>query len=128
MLHDKLPRGRKVFKYALTVADVASRYKAAESLTSKSSDEVAEAFQKIYKRGPLKWPQMLQVDPRREFTSDMENHKAYIRRGRTDIHRDQAIVVRFNRTQAELPSLANVHYLYQPGELEGAVKRATDPT
>ena len=28
--HDKLPRGRKVYKYALTVVDVASRYKEAE--------------------------------------------------------------------------------------------------
>jgi len=51
--HDKLPRGRKVFKYALTVVDVASRYKEAEPLTSKNSDEVALAFQKIYKRSPL---------------------------------------------------------------------------
>ena len=30
MPHDKLPRGRKVFRYALTVVDVASRYKEAE--------------------------------------------------------------------------------------------------
>ena len=51
--HDKLPRGRKVFKYALTVVDVASRYKEAEPLTSKNSDEVAKAFQTIYKRSPL---------------------------------------------------------------------------
>jgi len=65
--HDKLPCGRKVFKYALTVVDVASRYKEAEALTSKNSDEVAQAFQKIYKHGPLKWPEMLQVDPRREW-------------------------------------------------------------
>ena len=27
--HDKLPRGKKIFKYALTVVDVASRFKAA---------------------------------------------------------------------------------------------------
>ena len=63
--HDKLPRGRKVYKYALTVVDVASRYKEAEPLTLKISDEVAQAFQKIYRRSPLKWPQMLQVDPGR---------------------------------------------------------------
>ena len=31
----------------------------------------------------------------------MENHKTFIRRGRTEIHRDQAIVERFNRTLAE---------------------------
>ena len=52
--HDKLPHGRKVYKYALTVVDVASRYKAAEPLTSKESDEVSKAFLRIYKRGPLK--------------------------------------------------------------------------
>ena len=201
--HDKMPRGRKVYKYALTVADVASRYKEAEPLTSKNSDEVAQAFQKIYKRSHLTWPKMLQVDPGREFmgavTKEMENHKTYISHGRTEIHRDQAIVERFNRTLAErlfghqyavemrlpagqrstawvkrlpevvaalnnevtsltgkkpaeaikekavaakprqltrdllakrekkLPSLVNVRYLYQPGELEGGVKRATDP-
>jgi len=103
--HDKLPRGRKVYKYALTVVDVASRYKEAEHLTSKDSAEVAKAFQAIYRRGPLTWPQLLQVDPGREFmgsvTKEMENHKTYIRRGRTEIHRDQAIVERFSRTLAE---------------------------
>ena len=51
--HDKLPRGKKVYKYALTVVDVASRYKAAEPLTSKESDEVSRGFAKIYRRGPL---------------------------------------------------------------------------
>jgi len=201
--HDKLPRGRKVYKYALTVVDVASRYKETEPLTSKNSDEVAQAFQRIYKRSPLKWPQMLQVDPGREFmgavTQEMDKHKTYIQRGRIDIHRDQAIVERFNRTLAErlfghqyvvemrrtegsrstawvkrlpevvsalnnevtrllgkrpaiaikektvyarpstsysrpvgkskkiLPALVQVRYLYQSGELEGGVKKATDP-
>ena len=103
--HDKLPRGRKVYKYALTVVDVASRYKEAEHLTSKNSDEVAKAFQTIYKRSPFTWPEILQVDPGREFmgavTKEMENHKTYIRRGRADIPLDQAIVERFNRTLAE---------------------------
>ena len=197
--HDKLRR--KTYKYALTVVDIASRYKEAEPLTSKDSNEVARAFQAIYKRGPLTWPSMLQVDPGREFmggvTKEMDKHKTYIRRGRTEIHRDQAIVERFNRTLAErlfghhdsvemlhagrstvwvkrlpdvvnalnnevnrltgkkpaaaikeknvlakpstpylrpvgvnekkLPPLIHVRYLYQPGELEGGTKRATDP-
>ena len=199
--HDKLPRGRKIYKYALTVVDIASRYKEAEPLTSKDSAEVAKAFQSIYRHSPLTWPQMLQVDPGREFMGavmkEMESHKTYIRRGRSEIHRDQAIVERFNRTLAErlfghqyavemllpggqrstawvkrLPDvvralnkevtsligikpavaikekavaakpstkysrpvgmkekkpLINVRYLYQPGELEGGTKRATDP-
>ena len=196
--HDKLRR--KTYKYALTVVDIASRYKEAEPLTSKDSNEVARAFQAIYRRSPLTWPSMLQVDPGREFmggvTKEMEKHKTYIRRGRTEIHRDQAIAERFNRTLAErlfghqyavemlhagrstvwvkrlpdvvsalnnevtsligkkpavaikekavssfptkynrpvgaaekkLPPLINVRYLYQPGELEGGTKRATDP-
>ena len=146
---------------------------------------------------------MLQVDPGREFmgsvSKEMESPKIYIRCGRTEIHRDQAIVERFNRTLAErlfghqyavemlmpegkrsttwvkrlpdvvkalnnevtrltgkrpaaaikekdvvakpstpysrpvgvnekkLPSNVKVRYLYQPGELEGGTKRATDP-
>ena len=204
MPHDKLPHGKKVYKYAWTIVDVASRYKAVEPLTSKESDEVSKAFQRIYKRGPLKWPQLLQVDAGREFmgsvTKVMENNKTAIRRGRTEIHRDQAIVERFNRTLAErlfgyqyavemnmknsdkrstewvkrLPEVVsalnsevtrligkklaeaikeksvyskpatpysrtvglnekkltpqvNVGYLYQPGELEGGGRKATDP-
>ena len=103
--HDKLPRGRKIYKYALTVVDIASCYKEAEPLSSKDSAEVSKAFHSIYRRSPLTWPQMLQVDPGREFmgsvSKDVENHKTYIRRGRTEIHRDQAIVERFNRTLAE---------------------------
>ena len=198
-----LPHDKR-YKYALTVVDVASRYKATEPLTSKETDEVSKAFQRIYKRGPLKWPQLLQVDPGREFmgavTKVMENNKTAIRCGRTELHRDQAIVERFNRTLAErlfgyqyavemnmknsdkrstewvkrlpavvsalnnevtrmrdkkpaqaikekaisskpatpysrpvgvnekkLPPQVNVRYLYQPGELEGDGRRATDP-
>ena len=103
--HDKPPRGRKIYKFALTVVEVASRYKEAEPLTSKDSAEVAKAFRSIYERSPLKWPQMLQVDPGREFmgsvTKEMKNHKTFIRSGCTEIHRDQAIVERCNCTLAE---------------------------
>ena len=89
-------------KYALTFVDVASRYKEAEPLTSKDSAEVEKAFQSIYKRSTLTWLQMLKIDPDCEFmggvTKEMEKHKTYIRRGRTEIHRDQEIVDLFNRT------------------------------
>ena len=55
-----------------------------------------QAFQKIYKRSPLKWPEMLQVDTECEFMGtvfkEMDKHKTYIWHGRTEIHRDQAIV------------------------------------
>jgi len=206
--HDRLPRRHrqphKVCKYALTVVDVASRYKEAEPLATKESKEVADALSRIYKRSPLKWPKLLQVDPGREFMGAVSQllakHGVSVRRGRVDIHRDQGIVERFNRTLAErlfghqyaqemrlpsgqrstewvarlptviaalnnemtrltgkkpkdamraksvaqkpssvvtgrpvglkeqkLPSSVGVRYLYQPGELEGGHRRATDP-
>ena len=103
--HDRLPRGRKTYKYALTVVDVASRYKEAEPLTTKESAEVATAFSTLYKRSRLKWPKLLQVDPGREFMGEvnklMKSKNVQIRRGEKALHRSQAIVERFNRTLAE---------------------------
>jgi hypothetical protein len=202
--HDRV--GRKTFKYALTVVDVASCYKEAEALTTKSAAEVAAALDCIYKRGPLRFPRLLQVDPGREFMGAVNQllakYNTQVRRGRVDNHRDQGIVERFNRTLAErlfgapyaqelllaargsserscvwvralpevvaalndeptrltgkkpsvaikaasvahmpsapagrpvgleeptLSSSAMVRYLYQPSELEGGRRRATDP-
>jgi len=101
--HDRV--GRRTYKYALTVVDIASRYKEAEPLTSKAAAEVAEALSHIYRRGPLKWPKLLQVDPGREFMGSVSQllakHRVEVRRGRAGIHRDQGIVERFNRTLAE---------------------------
>ncbi|XP_064617409.1 uncharacterized protein LOC135481654 [Liolophura sinensis] len=103
--HDRPGRGRKLYKYALTVVDVASRYKEAEALATKDSKEVADALTRIYKRGPLTWPKLFQVDPGREFMGAVSlllaKHGASVRRGRVDVHRDQGIVERFNRTLAE---------------------------
>ena len=61
MPHDRVEG--KLWKYALTVVDIGSRFKEAEPLSTKDSGEVALAFEKIFKRGPLKWPKLLQVDP-----------------------------------------------------------------
>ena len=199
--HDRV--AKRTYKYALTVVDVASRFKEAEPLTSKGAAEVAEALSRIYKRSPLKWPKLLQVDPGKEFMAAVSQllakHGVSVRRGRVDVHRDQGIVERFNRTLAErlfehqyaqemlseqrssewvarlpavvaalngevtrligkrpsdairrkavsarpaaparhrpigfkeqkLPPEVGVRYLYQPGELEGGRRRATDPT
>jgi hypothetical protein len=199
--HDRIKR--KTYKYALTVVDVASRFKASEPLTTKEAREVASALERIYKRGPLTWPKLLQVDPGREFMGAVNQllakHKTEVWRGHVDVHREQGIVERFNRTLAErlfghqyaqemklpegqrstewvtrlpavvsainnektrligkrpaktiqskvvvakhssdakrpiglserrVPSGVGVRYLYQPGELEGGRRRATDP-
>ena len=50
--HDKV--GRRTYKYALTIVDVASCFKEAEPLTSKTAAEVADALSRIYKLGPLR--------------------------------------------------------------------------
>ena len=58
-----------------------------------------------YRRGPLKWPKLLQVDPGHEFMGSasqlLAKHSVQVRRGWVDIHRDQGIVEHWNRTLAE---------------------------
>ena len=92
--------------YALTAVDVASRYKEAEPLTSKTAAAVADCLARVYKHSLLRWPKLLQVDPMREFMGAVSQllakHSVQVRRGRrVDIHRDKDIVERFNRTLAE---------------------------
>ena len=105
--HDRVGSSRKAktFRYALTIVDVASCYKEAELLTEKSAVKVAKALSRVYKRGPLTWPRLIQVDPGREFMGAVNpllaKHNVQVRHGRVDLHRDQAIVERFNRTLAE---------------------------
>ena len=100
--YDKV--GRKVLKYALVVIDVASRYKDAEPLTSKSAEEVAKAFSRVYSR-KLRWPQTLVVDPGSGFkgavVKTMSSHGTNIQRSEAGNHRAQAFVERANRTIGE---------------------------
>jgi transposase InsO family protein len=92
------------YKYALTVIDVASRFKAARALKSKNSVDVAAAFSDIYAEGRLVFPHKLMTDPGKEFQGAvkalMDKNGTKIRYGRVNIHRDQALVERFNRTLA----------------------------
>ena len=99
---------RKIYKYALVVIDIASRYKDAEALTSKESKEVGEAFKKNYSKldgRKLDWPETLMVDPGKEFMGDlsklMKKHNVTIQRSETGNHRAQAFVERANRTIGE---------------------------
>ena len=90
---------KKTYKYALVVVDIPSRYKDAEELTTK-----AKAFEKIYSR-KLKWPEILMVDPGKEFFGDvttlMNKHKVKFQRSEVGNHRAQAFVKRANRTLGE---------------------------
>jgi len=94
--HDRV--GRRTYKYALTVVDVTSCYKEAEPLSDKTAAEVAAALSRIYKRGPLSWPRLLQVDPGREFMGAVNQLLA---KHNVQVHRQQGIVEWFNRTLAE---------------------------
>ena len=95
---------KKTYKYALVVVDIASRYKDAEALTTKECSEVAKAFKKIYSR-KLKWPEILMVDPGKEFfgnvTTLMNKHKVNFQQSEAENHRAQAFVERANRTLGE---------------------------
>ena len=92
-------------KYALVVVDVASRYIDAEPLSSKNSAGVAKAFEKMYARKKLKFPNTLIVDPGKEFMGDgtklLEKHKVHIQRSEAQNQRAQAIVEKANRKLTE---------------------------
>ena len=53
---------KKMYKYALNIVDVASRYKGSYQLTTKNAKKVAQAFQWIYESTPLTYPKTLIVD------------------------------------------------------------------
>ena len=173
-----LPHDRvrwKTFRYALTVVDVASRFKEAEPLTSKTAAEVADGLARIYKRSPLRWPKLLQIDSGREFMGSVSQLLTLAERlfghlyaqemripsgGRSTewANRLPSVVAALNEEvtrlngkkpsdaikakiltqkpsserplalkEQKVPSGVGVRYLYQPGELEGGRRRATDP-
>ena len=98
--HDKI--GRTTYKYALTLVDVASRYKEAEPLTGRTAELVAAALARIYKRSKaLSWPHTMMVDQGTEFygatTKLLSSHGVIIRRADPGHHRSQAFVENFNK-------------------------------
>ena len=81
---------KKVYKYALNIVDVASRYKGSYQLTTKNSKDVAQAFQWIYENMLLTYPKTLIIDDGKEFYGDtmklMEKHDVIIQRGDPSQH------------------------------------------
>ena len=103
-----LPHNRyekRLYKYALNIVDVASRYKGSYQLATKNAEEVAQSFQWIYENTQLTYPKTLIVDDEKEFYGDvtklMEKHDVMLQRGDPSQHRSQGIVERFNRTLAD---------------------------
>ena len=101
--HDRY--GKKTYKYALNIVDVASRYNGSYQLTTKNSKEVAQAFQWMYENTLLNYPKTLIIDDGKEFYGDvtklMEKHDVMIQRGDPSRQRSQGILERFNRTLAD---------------------------
>ena len=101
--HDRYEN--KVYKYALNIVDVDSRYKGSYQLTTKNSKEVAQAFQWIYENTLLTYPRTLTIDDGKEFYGDttklIEKYDVIIQLGNPSQHRSQGIVERFNRTLAD---------------------------
>lgn len=88
------------YRYALTVIDTATRKGDAEPLKTKQPNAVVNAFKKIYSRGILKMPKILQVDDGSEFkgatTEYFHSNKVSIRRGKTGRHKQQALAEYLN--------------------------------
>ena len=86
-----LPNGKvgcKIYKYALTVVDVSSRYKEAYAMRDNSGAEAAAVLTRVFNRGPLTLPNLLQVDPGRElmgtFSWLLAKNNIQVRRGRVN--------------------------------------------
>lgn len=91
------------YKYVLALVDVATRFKAAYPLKTKTSKEVTKAFKSIYdeSNGILKPPLQLSVDKGTEFFKETTT---YFKSEGTKIYRSHElthIVERFNETLAK---------------------------
>jgi hypothetical protein len=94
LLH--LPTAKGGYKYLLVVVDDYSRKFDAEPMKQKTSDACLNAFKKLYERGLLKEPKMLELDAGTEFHGAVkdyfENKGIKIRFAMTNRHRQQGLV------------------------------------
>ena len=86
--HDRYEK--KMYKYALNILDVASRYKGSYQLTTKNSKEIVQTFQWIYENTLLTYPKTLIIEDGKEFYRDttklMEKHAVIIQHGDPSQH------------------------------------------
>ena len=95
------------YKYILTSADVASRYKVARPLSTKKSSEVAFVLEAIYIGDVLKYPKTFQIDNASEFKNEvtklLKKNNIDIRRATTKYkHTHMAFLEAFNKELAKL--------------------------
>ncbi|CAG8675478.1 31830_t:CDS:2, partial [Racocetra persica] len=106
-IHDNQKR-EKIYLHTLVLIDVATRYKCAVALTSKTSSEVWNVIEKIYNdpKNPLKWPALLMVDGAGEFKGSfakgMERYNVSIRVVNLYSFESLALVKKFKQDLARL--------------------------
>ncbi|GBC35376.2 hypothetical protein RIR_jg36669.t1 [Rhizophagus irregularis DAOM 181602=DAOM 197198] len=106
----------KTYKAVLNVVDCVSRFKASVPLRSKSANEVAKAFRRIYesRNNLLTWSKLLQCDNGRKWmrkTSHlMQEHNVIIRVIGPYSHNGTAIVKRFNQSLSKI-----LYKIQEPG-------------
>lgn len=92
----------KGFKYILVVVDTHSKKVDAEPLKNKDSGAVTRAFQKIYARDVLDFPDVIQMDSGGEFKGltkkYFEDNGVRVKYAIPERHRQQSLVERKNRT------------------------------
>lgn len=95
-----LPMDNK-YNYALVVVDIHSRKCDAEPITTKLSETIVKAFNKIYKRNILKLPIQITFDNGKEFKGDtrryFEDQDIKVRYAETNRHRQIAMVESKNK-------------------------------
>ena len=93
-------RGGKTYRHLLTVVDGFSRAAMAIPLTSKRSEEVAEALKGVFKH--MGHPKRIECDGGGEFKRGvqrlLDKLEIPVRRGVVSIHRQQSLVERFHST------------------------------
>ena len=111
------------YKYALVVVDDHTRACDAAPLRSKDADSVLKAIIKIYNRGILHIPRVLEIDSGSEFKSSFKMHfvdkgvKLHV--GLPNRHRSQALVERKNQYIGTI-----IHQVQTQTELEtGKINR-----
>src|SRR2546421_482128 len=119
--------GRRVFVCSFLVIDVATRFKAGRSLTSRNSLEIWNVVEEIYEdpSNPLTWPELLMTDGdasfRGAFSRGMEQHNVPIRVVDLYSFESLALIKAFKKNLAKL--IYKVQYAIEGRLAEGERSR-----